>query len=268
MAKYRKLSINCWIDEKFIKLSTDEKLVALYLLTGPQTNRIGFFSFSTGMASDHLDINPNQLDTLCHTVCDTLFWKFLEVKKGLFVVHVPNWFKYNFPDNKNALLGALKDLDEVNKTPLIKPFFENPILQALFSRYGIVYPMPYPMPTQEQEQEQELKTKKNIKRKLSTGRLYSSKKEQKESAKRILEFLNETAERNFRLTDNTLKFILCRLNSGATEMQCRQVILKRCREWKNDELMQKYLRPETLFNATKFESYCGELVLPKGPRNE
>ena len=36
-------------------------------------------------------------------------------------------------------------------------------------------------------------------------------------------------------------------------------------EWKNDPKMKKYLRPETLFNATKFESYiadCGPIRQP------
>ena len=55
---------------------------------------------------------------------------------------------------------------------------------------------------------------------------------------------------------------MARLRSGATVLQCRQVIAKKAREWQGRADMAVYLRPATLFNATKFEQYVGELVLP------
>ncbi len=55
---------------------------------------------------------------------------------------------------------------------------------------------------------------------------------------------------------------MARLKSGATVMNCRQVIVRKNRDWKDDIKMAKYLRPATLFNDVKFEQYMGELVLP------
>jgi len=34
----------------------------------------------------------------------------------------------------------------------------------------------------------------------------------------------------------------------------------KCREWGADEKMEEYLRPATLFNATKFAQYRGKLA--------
>ena len=79
----------------------------------------------------------------------------------------------------------------------------------------------------------------------------------------VLQFLNEKTGRAYRVVDSNLKLIIARLKSGATVMDCRQVIAKKNREWKGDPKMAVYLRPATLFDATKFEQYMGELVLPK-----
>jgi uncharacterized phage protein (TIGR02220 family) len=69
--------------------------------------------------------------------------------------------------------------------------------------------------------------------------------------------------RAYRPVETNLKLIMSRLKSGATVMNCRQVIAKKTREWKGDKKMSEYLRPATLFNSTKFEQYIGELVVPK-----
>lgn len=80
------------------------------------------------------------------------------------------------------------------------------------------------------------------------------------SAVEILGFLNEKAGKNFGPTKENIGWIVGRLRDGATPQQCRQVIARQAREWKGDQKMWKYMRPETLFNPTKFSSYVGELV--------
>lgn len=84
--------------------------------------------------------------------------------------------------------------------------------------------------------------------------------EAKEAAMRVLAFLNEKTGRAFRAVDANVKPIAARITSGATEGQCRQIIAKKTREWMPNPSMAPYLRPATLFNATKFEQYLGELV--------
>jgi uncharacterized phage protein (TIGR02220 family) len=81
-----------------------------------------------------------------------------------------------------------------------------------------------------------------------------------QNAKAILEFLNQKTNRNYRPVEANLKLIVDRLESGVTVTQCRQVIAKKTREWLNNEKMEEYLRPATLFHPMKFEQYLGELL--------
>ena len=53
--------------------------------------------------------------------------------------------------------------------------------------------------------------------------------------------------------------IAARLKEGATERQCKLVVLRKFHDWGNDEKMAEYLRPATLFNRTKFAQYVGEI---------
>jgi uncharacterized phage protein (TIGR02220 family) len=75
----------------------------------------------------------------------------------------------------------------------------------------------------------------------------------------ILEYLNANTQRNYRPVDSNLKLIAARLKSGATDLQCREVIFNKCEQWGKDPKMSEYLRPATLFNSTKFEQYLGEI---------
>ncbi len=82
----------------------------------------------------------------------------------------------------------------------------------------------------------------------------------KKQATDILTFLNEKVKRNYQPVEVNIDFIIHRLQEGATQKQCRQVIVRKARDWLNDEKMNQYLRPATLFNKTKFAQYVGELV--------
>lgn len=79
----------------------------------------------------------------------------------------------------------------------------------------------------------------------------------------VLAFLNARANRNYQPTDANLSLILARLKEGYTPAQCRQVVVRKCRDWLHDDRMSQYLRPATLFNREKFNQYAGELVAPK-----
>ena len=85
------------------------------------------------------------------------------------------------------------------------------------------------------------------------------------TARSLLAFLNEKTGRNYQPVKANLDMIVARLKEGATERQCRLVILRKFHDWGNDEKMTEYLRPATLFNRTKFAQYVGEI--PKEQTN-
>lgn len=75
----------------------------------------------------------------------------------------------------------------------------------------------------------------------------------------ILRFLNAKTGRTYRPGEANLKLIIDRLKEGATVQDCKQVVAKKVRDWKDDPKMQEYLRPKTLFNKTNFAQYLGEI---------
>ena len=76
----------------------------------------------------------------------------------------------------------------------------------------------------------------------------------------VLLFLNQKAKKSFRFLDTNLRFIEARLMEGTTVQDCKAVIAAKVRDWGDDPKMCDYLRPSTLFNAEKFESYVGMLT--------
>lgn len=84
----------------------------------------------------------------------------------------------------------------------------------------------------------------------------------------IISYLNEKAGTRYKAsTEKTKKLIHARLTEGFTLDDFKAVIDKKCAAWLNDEKMNKFLRPETLF-GTKFEGYLneknGKAVKPNG----
>lgn len=81
-------------------------------------------------------------------------------------------------------------------------------------------------------------------------------------ASSILDYLNEKTGKAFRAVKSNMDLINSRIREGATEDEMRGVIDRKTREWAGDKKMHQYLRPATLFNATKYNQYAGELTLP------
>ncbi len=96
--------------------------------------------------------------------------------------------------------------------------------------------------------------------------LITTKNPYVEQARRILDFLNERTGKHFRPVKANLDLITNRLKDGASPEDCQSVVTLKAREWKHDPDMVDYLRPATLFNATKFAQYLGEI--PNVAKNE
>jgi uncharacterized phage protein (TIGR02220 family) len=82
-------------------------------------------------------------------------------------------------------------------------------------------------------------------------------------AREILDFLNAKAGKHFKPVPANLKFLEARLAEGVTVQDLKTLTVRKCREWLGTD-MAKFLRPETLFNATKCASYLGEIP-PEDP---
>lgn len=153
-ARFRKIDPRIWTDEKFRRLTAEQQRIALYILTA-QSNRIGLFSFSPGKACEDLGTLPSTFRKGFEKVCQTLSWEWdSEVR----VLYLPTWWRYNQPENVNNVIGNLKDLDDLPKTPLLERFSINTThlsghLIETFTQ-TLVKRSPKRSPSQEQEQEQ------------------------------------------------------------------------------------------------------------------
>lgn len=174
-AKFRKVDPRFWHDEKVKLLGMDDKLLALYMLTAPQVNRIGIFCFSPAVASAQIrypsDTHAMGIGMGIQRVCDTLNWCFDSASEVLFF---PTWWKYNGKCGPKTMLGNMDDLHDVPQTELIQRFASERryLTDAEFSVLARVchthaIPMPYPSAfgAQEKEQEKEQEQEKDIRRK-------------------------------------------------------------------------------------------------------
>lgn len=82
-----------------------------------------------------------------------------------------------------------------------------------------------------------------------------------DDARLLLTFLNLKAGRSFRDTAKTLEPILARLKEGNTVSDCKAVICRRWIAWQSDAKMREFMRPKTLFGATNFAQYIGEVPM-------
>jgi uncharacterized phage protein (TIGR02220 family) len=82
----------------------------------------------------------------------------------------------------------------------------------------------------------------------------------------VLDYLNAKTGSKYQPVASNLSLISARLCEGATAEQCKRVIDEKVAEWRSDPKMSKYLRPETLFNATKFAGYAGQVGVKAAPQ--
>jgi len=152
---YRKAYPRFWVSVR--GLGPLGKLVAKYLIDGPQTNRIGLYNFSEGKALEDLEMEYETFSETFQATLKMMGWKYDKKSR---VLYIPTWWRWNAPENPNVLKGNLKDLLEVAKSPLISEFYSNtefltPNLLETFKQT-----LPQTVPKSETETETETEYKK------------------------------------------------------------------------------------------------------------
>lgn len=120
--RYRKLYSRLWRHPGFVALTEGEKNLALYVLTGPQSNRLGLHLLSLATAGEDLGTTPETLKKRLANVCVTFGWLFNADAR---VVYIPSWWRWNPPENVNVMKGSLKDLNEIPPCGLVDAFARN-----------------------------------------------------------------------------------------------------------------------------------------------
>jgi uncharacterized phage protein (TIGR02220 family) len=77
----------------------------------------------------------------------------------------------------------------------------------------------------------------------------------------IISYLNERSGKKFRSSSKqTRSLINARLRDGYTIEDFRHVIDVKCSQWRGDAVMDRYLKPGTLFAPSHFEGYVNEMA--------
>ena len=91
------------------------------------------------------------------------------------------------------------------------------------------------------------------------GDIDKDQKAQSDVYDKIIKYLNDKTGSHFKPTSkSTQRLINGRLSENYSIDDFKHVIDVKTIEWKNNPKMSKYLTPDTLFNATKFEKYLNQ----------
>ena len=74
----------------------------------------------------------------------------------------------------------------------------------------------------------------------------------------IIDYFNKICNKNFKHVESNLRVIRARLKEGYSEDDCKKVIRIKNNQWKDDEKQKQFIRIETFFRASKFQSYSNE----------
>lgn len=114
MSKYRKIESRLWNDAKFVALSDDGKLVFLLILSHPNMTAVGAMKGSAATLSEDLGWTVQRSEK---GLAEVLRKGLVERDQKARLIVLPNFFKYNHPDNPNVLkawVGSLDQLPECN----------------------------------------------------------------------------------------------------------------------------------------------------------
>ncbi|MDR3490990.1 MAG: conserved phage C-terminal domain-containing protein [Gammaproteobacteria bacterium] len=277
MRIYGSIQISFWENSDIQLLSDQSKLLAIYLLTGPHSNMLGCFRLPDGYITEDLNWEIKNAKNSFNKLSEI---DFLTRDYDSSWVAIHHFLKWNPIQNPRQGIGIQKLFDIVpTKSIVFKPLINGLLTHGKYLEKGFLdrlYTLQKTIVTlseeciadKEQNQDQEQDNKKIFmsgKPDVVTfhNNLSTTNQSLKSQALEVLEFLNEKTGRAYRPVEENIKLIIARIKSGATVLNCRQVIAKKTREWHGDLKMSEYLRPATLFNAIKFEQYMGELVVPK-----
>lgn len=276
MRIYGSIQTRFWTHTDIHNLSDQAKLLAAYLLCSSHTNMLGCFRVPIGYIAEDLKWS---FETVIEARDELLKVNFLTYDHENSWIMINNFLRYNTIDNPNQGKSVAKLFSEIPKNLIFISQLINKLLEYEkhlsdeFIKFLVTLLEPFRNQEQDKDKDKDKEQKQELymsgKPDVVSQQNFSFEKNKhsqallKSQALEVLDFLNQKTGRAYRPVDSNLKLIMARLKTGATVMDCRQIIAKKTREWKGNIKMAEYLRPETLFNGSKFEQYIGELVEPK-----
>lgn len=250
MAK-RMIDTDLWNNEDIIEMFTaEDRYFWLYLLTNPHNSICGVMKASPVLIARDMGYSKECVNNLLYRF--ECIHKLINIDKETKELVIINWNKFNWTKSPKILQTIKDSMQKVNSQS---------IRQFLQSKIDIVF----------DKKEEESEEKEDT---VCIGYQYHSNTNTitdtiTDTIKEIVDYFNSKCDKNYKYdTASTKRLINARLNEGFTVDDFKKVIDIKSSKWLNDEKMKEYLRPETLFCASHFESYLNETTFtPQQPTN-
>jgi DnaD/phage-associated family protein len=137
--RYTRIKSKFWTDEKARKWDSETKFLALYLLTSPHNNILGCYVLPKLYICADLGWDDKQLGKPFNKLLQDGFIKYDDINC---LILLCNYLKHNPIENGNQATGAIKQLDELPKSPLLQELKQlieqlgKPFLKPLAERIG------------------------------------------------------------------------------------------------------------------------------------
>ncbi len=118
-SRYSKVFVKIWHSKDFRMLSEEGKMLFLYLLTSPHRNMGGFYYLPLPYLCFDVGLDEKRITKALQELADRdmALYDF-----DAQVVLIKKWFCYNPIENENQAKGLNKQLAEIPKSKLFKPF--------------------------------------------------------------------------------------------------------------------------------------------------
>jgi len=121
MNRYTQIHSQIWFDEKIQALDDDCKLLFIYLLTSPHSNMIGYYRLPKEYTAVDLKWDIKRTIIAFEKLSAAQLIKYDNQSN---VVLILNFLKYNPIQGENQAKGAVKQAQDIPKSPLLLDFFE------------------------------------------------------------------------------------------------------------------------------------------------
>jgi uncharacterized phage protein (TIGR02220 family) len=239
MATKQLLETSIWKDRWFINLGNKERLLFLYLLTNEGINPAGMYEIDDLYIDKRLGCKKEDIKKLAPKV---LF----DEKQN--IVWIVKYYQKNSRGDK-IQKSVQNTLNKYSESFIVSEFakiYNNKGFQIdkIDYRYSI---NTVPILSNDNDND-------------------NDNENENENEKEVIDYLNKKARKNYKYVAANLAFITARMKDGATKGEMMRVIDSKVNEWLGTP-SEKFLRPETLFNATKYASYSGNLGDISDPMN-
>lgn len=128
---FRKIETRLWHDEKVREMTSDTKLLWLYLLTGPQSNSLGCYVISKAAIADDLDWPLPKLE---RTFSELLAKRLVQYDTPTRLLFIINYLKHNAKfENVATKAAAVRQFYALPKSTVLEAFLECAKTHTAFS---------------------------------------------------------------------------------------------------------------------------------------